>query len=331
MLQPRMIAKFALAAQLLLGVSNAFALQPVPVPGQQPASVDLGLEAGCFDCDLAVPTQRVPQAVQALAEVSESEEFKNQTIFYKDDLVAKSHAKGSEWAPVGVLYDPVSKNRLTATLVDECHVFTARHIVGATSEIEDRSKADGKKFVFNVGAPTAKKPFETQVNATPVAWGDYESSFHETHKDWMLLKLDDCVGSADRYGHIKMEPVSIYDLGADAPLVKAGYPRNRDLKSIWVDETCAAKSGNTRGYLYTDCAVLAGDSGASLFVRKADGSLRLIANQSWGIDSEDVRPEYIHRDANIGFSVKPIRSELGQHVPYLNETQFAELNRGPRR
>lgn len=324
MLQQQAFKKLALSALLLLAVSNAFAFQRLPVPGQP--VVDMSMEAGCADCLLAeTAAGRVPAAVAALAEVSEAEEFKNTTIFYEDDLAPKSHAKGSEWAPVGVLTDNDAKRQVTATLVDECHIYTARHIVDTTTEVETRSKPGGKKFFFHVGGPKGDKPFETTVGATPVAWGDYEADNELTHKDWMLLRLDDCVGSKEKYGHIKMEAVKYSDLSDGGKLIKAGYPASRSMKTIWVDETCNAKSANSSGKIFTDCAALEGDSGAGLFIRKADGTLRLVATHLAGLDSEKVQPEYNQDIANVGFTVVKIATTLGRYLPYLNETKLAEL------
>lgn len=177
------------------------------------------------------------------------------SIFGSDDRLIVSHARGSPFAPIGVAYDPTTNRYGTGFLVDECHVLTAEHVAS-----EGRGQTDGARFLFLVGQ-RQDLHFEKRSGATVIASGGFNERDWNRDADWLLLKLDQCLGY--EFGYLKLHD----GLGADRlTFQSAGYPSDRaSLKGLLlVDPHCKLVGEAVRLWLHT-CAGRAGDSGGPLF------------------------------------------------------------------
>ncbi len=218
------------------------------------------------------------------------------SIFYRDDQVPMSRAHGSDYSPFGIVMNADTRAMGSGTLVGPCHVLTVRHFIPSNAEAE-RLK-DRWSFRFGAGPATGASDVERLVAATPVAWGDFDktqNSFENAANDWMLLKLGDCVGTDDLYGHVAVEAVGYDRLHERASrFVKVGHPGNKPADAgAWVQLSCRITGQLRNGYdprekrsfraperlwndiWATDCPTLKGDSGGAILYRGADSRFRL--------------------------------------------------------
>jgi len=223
------------------------------------------------------------------------------SIFGTDDRLIVGHARGTPFAPIGVAYDPASDTYGTATLVDECHALTAAHVAG-------RGEADpkGDRLEFLVGQRPGK-PFEQRTGATVIASGGFTEQRWNRDDDWLLLKLDNCLGR--QFGHVRLraEPA---DSGPPV-LHSAGYPS--DLTTVRgqlvIDPQCRLIGEADRLWLHT-CAGRSGDSGGPLFELKRSAG---------GIEIEVYAIQAAAFPAHV--ASEPDSSQFDAHRPFtgLNE------------
>ena len=191
------------------------------------------------------------------------------SIFGTDDRLVVSHSKGSPFAPIGVVSDAANNRYGTAFLVDECHALTAEHVTAANDE--------GSRLDFLVGQ-RENLDFEKKTGATVVESGGFSEREWNRDADWLLLRLDQCLGREFGYLKLKAEPAP-----KRSTFQSAGYPSDRrSLKGqLVVDPHCALIGEAARVWLHT-CAGRAGDSGGPLFhydPQAADGAIEVYAIQ----------------------------------------------------
>lgn len=182
-------------------------------------------------------------------------------IFDRDDRAYASVAPGSAYSPVGLVVEHglVTWRTTTGFLVDDCHVLTTHGILGRNDH------PLGRRLSFRTARGT---PEQRSSRATVIAAGSIEQNQTSGEKsvtgrgDWLLLRLDQCLGA--RVGHValKVGPYIPYELRT---LRSAGYPRDRRSKErLTTDPACrvfwlqAAAWGN-------DCATVRGDAGDPIF------------------------------------------------------------------
>ena len=184
------------------------------------------------------------------------------SIFGPDDRLVMNHGRGNPFAPIGVAYDASSDRYGTAFLVDACHVLTAEHLTG-----DGRADARGARFDFFIGQ-RGRWNFEKKTTATVIESGGFTERQWNRDADWLLLRLDECVGHT--YGHVRLHGGR--QASSDAPFQSAGYPseRLRGTGMLVVDPHCNLVGRSDRLWLNT-CAGLAGDSGGPLFRLGSDG------------------------------------------------------------
>ena len=201
-------------------------------------------------------------------------------IFDADDRVLVSTAPGSPFSPIGlVTHGGFRLHYTTGTLVDECNVLTSQHILG-----RKRSPL-GARLRFTGAVGTRQ---QVSSNGTVVAAGGYEkhdlsaARSQAVGKDWLLLRLDVCLGSALGFAKLGKGPP-----GADGykHLESAGYPIDRNRHAgLAVDPSCSIRKVYTLVFL-NDCAALPGNSGGPIFklVRDESGRAQL---EIYAIQSE---------------------------------------------
>ena len=178
------------------------------------------------------------------------------SIFGTDDRLVVGHARGTPFAPIGVAYDPESDTYGTGILVDECHVLTAQHVAG-DREVDPA----GDRFDFLVGQQQGNE-FEDRTGASVIASGGFTERRWNRDADWLLLKLDQCLGR--QYGHVRLREET--PDARPSTLQSAGYPSDlANIRGLLVmDPHCRLVGEAERLWLHT-CAGRSGDSGGPLF------------------------------------------------------------------
>jgi hypothetical protein len=206
-------------------------------------------------------------------------------IFGRDDREYASASRGSPYAPVGIVLRHVITRFhpytvATGFLVDDCHVLTSQ---GA---MNGKKSPVGSHLRFRSGLGT---PYYRSTRGTIVAFGGQterirttESQMEGGARDWLLLRLDQCVGKTLGHVALKTGPFSPYEF---RDLSSASYPRDRGkARGVTIDPSCMLL--RTRGPMWVnDCALARGDAGAPIFriaVTGATHQMVVYAMQSTG-------------------------------------------------
>ena len=133
----------------------------------------------------------------------------------------------------------------------------------------------GTFTLTQVNLPNGKHP---TTRAIPVIWGDYtgpDRQFRKPTNDWVVLALEDCLGS--RHSYLQPYDAALNDeMLADGGFVAIGYSTGRQM----VDSNCSLRLGIGSGIAATflsDCSALPGDSGGPIVIR---GTNRVVAIMS---------------------------------------------------
>jgi V8-like Glu-specific endopeptidase len=166
-------------------------------------------------------------------------------------------------------------------------VLTSQHILG------QRASPIGRRLTFT-GALGSKR--EVSSTGTVVAAGGYEKHQAADQRseargtDWLLLRLDTCLGAALGYATLRVGPKTAWELTS---VESAGYPMGRSRRAgLTVDPSCQIRAVYALVWL-NDCATLHGNSGGPIFRLSASGGrqqLEVFAIQSAGILQRKVMP-----------------------------------------
>lgn len=203
-------------------------------------------------------------------------------IFDSDDRRTVSTAPGSPFAAVGMVKRGSLLGRYTTgTLVDDCHVLTAQHVLGL------RASAIGQRLTFKAAIGSGHT---ISSDGTVVAAGGLEKyqtagqQFDARGSDWLLLRLDTCLGTTLGFARLRLQPAEASDL---VHVESAGYPVDVYPGSgLTIDPSCAIRGVYGLVWL-NDCAALPGNSGGPIFRLSSSGGkpqLEVYAIQSaaWG-------------------------------------------------
>jgi len=175
------------------------------------------------------------------------------SVFDQDDRITEPTVAHSSTAPIGVMW---ADKLATGFLVGPCHVLSVRHV------FEGEAPAIGRRAVFSANARDAHR--WTASWGSVVAAGEIEGdpADYDTQRaaDWVLLRLDKCLGK--KLGFVTLAPGEP-SLARD--LMSAGYPYDRRTSGgITIDPACRVAGTRERVWL-NDCAALAGNSGSPIF------------------------------------------------------------------
>lgn len=230
-------------------------------------------------------------------------------IYYSDDQVQVPRT--GAYAPIGIVVPSErGKDAGTGFLVDACHVLTTQHI--ETTRPEMPTAPVKKFFFFGVGPYMG---FEKPVAGFVVAQGGYDDRYDARSKDWMLIRLNECVGM--RIGYLKIAPIKIARL-YKVDLKMAGYPDSRHhARGVWMDPSCTVKGARANYWLH-DCASDKGSSGAPLFYLTHDATgpvLNVVAlhqagvhgtlKKAWDADSSNIAVRMDRVYESIAQIIKP--------------------------
>jgi len=225
-------------------------------------------------------------------------------IFENDDRVYASF-EDAHFRSIGLIRSGLGLG--TGFLVDNCHVLTSRHVKSENENVL------GGRLTF---IPTVRTSIGS-VGGTVIASGDAPNSDakrgpqRDRRGDWLLLKLDRCVGAELGFVSLNGEPARV-----GAPLMNAGFPVDRPRHAgLTIDPACRVHYITRNGALH-DCAFLAGNSGGPLFERTFEGGqvrLRAIAIGSAGYRDKK-NYEFDAARANVATLIAPILPALREYL-----------------
>jgi len=190
-------------------------------------------------------------------------------VFDRDDRVYVSTAPGSPYSPVGMIIGGHFRQRLgTGFLVDQCHALTLQHVAAKWKN------PVGHRLIFRGAVGT---PSEVTTRATIVAAGNAsrrrKASGEIGDRDWLLLRLDECLGNTLGYADLMTGPFSPFEF---RDLQSAGFPKHRDSRALTVDPSCRI-TASYRGVWLDDCATMMRDGGGPIFrISNSNGRRRML-------------------------------------------------------
>lgn len=195
-------------------------------------------------------------------------------IFVRDDRVSLGVEEiEKELLPVGTLQRLESEGRGTAFLVSPCLILTNRHV--AFTDFEDPDLNETSSFRLIDGR---------RSKATPVKFGKRnEKTEFENEFDWALLRLEECLGKS--VGWLEPVLISLNHLILNAtPLELAGYPSDRHLQYLTLDQSCRMRDVPWRH----DCATRSGNSGSPIYIKGEVGKESTQALQVVAISASSI-------------------------------------------
>lgn len=231
----------------------------------------------------------------------------------REDMRYRVSTDGRQPLPVGILTGGDNVGYGTGVLIGECLVLSAKHVAG---QINDPV---GRRMMFLVPIPgrqAARSPativlagnFDTRIGVTP-----YRSN------DWMLIRLDRCLGRTLGYMRLDPRPPSRHSgvYHGSFPIESAGFPADRPLQDgATVDPQCQLLQ-ESRTLMFNDCRGTYGSSGGPIFVRRSDRdgvSLVVLGIQTAGADiglAEQCQP--------VAKIATPVAALLPAIAPYLRQ------------
>ena len=236
-------------------------------------------------------------------------------IFESDDR-AYAPSKDAQFYSIGLIRTGFGFG--TGFLVDNCHVLSSRHVKSESENVL------GGRLTFIPAASSLATP----VGGTVIASGEAPISKGEAgprrdrRGDWLLLKLDRCVGAKLGFVSLNGESARV-----GAPLMNAGFPVDRPRRAgLTIDPACRVHYVTNIGALH-DCAFLAGNSGGPLFDRAIEGGqvkLRAIAIGSAGYRDKETF-KFDAARANVATLIAPIMPVLRDYLrPIYNGSNLSD-------
>lgn len=228
------------------------------------------------------------------------------SVFSEDDRVTAA-GDASDLEAVGVIRETAEGSYGTAFLVAPCYALSAKHIVHHADPIGRNVTLRFKLWQRSDGTNT--------TNAAVVAAGGRAQAAGDLSQDWLLLRLDRCLGDHLGYFRLSREALQIRGAGPITPkLIAVGYPADR-LPALrpTIDPACRVRLITSYGLLH-DCATLPGNSGGPLMAWNAQHRrYEVVAINVAGHDRRV--PEAFDLDsANAAVSVEPIVAILDRRA-----------------
>lgn len=183
-------------------------------------------------------------------------------IFEIDDRIGVERGD-VELRGVGIVSETPTSDYGTAFLIDACHALSARHVV-------HQAEAMGQQVTLQFEPWRASTRANSAVG-TVVATGGTPRRLSDLSQDWILLRLDRCLGATLGFLPLSMTPLAFRaDRRAIGPALKAvGFPHDRAVvRGPTIDPLCAVRMISSFGLLH-DCATLPGNSGGPLIAWNA--------------------------------------------------------------
>lgn len=159
----------------------------------------------------------------------------------------------------------------TGFLVGACEVLTVKHAAGWVGN------TIGRRMDFR---QTGRNGYHSR--GTVIAEGNLDllKEWYSVHRlgDWMLLRLDRCLGRSIQPAKLSTKPIywSNHWAPKSPPLQSAGFPASRNWREgITRDPDCRVVM-IINGQYYNDCAARPGNSGSPMFAFESQGTGRML-------------------------------------------------------
>jgi hypothetical protein len=201
----------------------------------------------------------------------------------------------------------------TGFMVSDCEVLTVKHAAGRVPT------ALGRRLYFAQGQRSGRRS-----SGTVIAEGDLDLVANwfsgDRSGDWLLLRLDQCLGRD--IGYVSLSSRPFYLSGHWAPqkpyLQSAGFPVGRRWRDgITRDPRCRIRAFHNVQQ-FNDCAAHPGNSGSPLFVIQGSGStakVTVFAMQSTSTITGRVEPWRLDR-SSVAVAIDHIAPQL---APFLTK------------
>lgn len=223
-------------------------------------------------------------------------------IFTADDRVADIRAD-ARWRTVGLVSEAPDAPYGTAFLVGNCHALTARHIIHHAQPV---GRSVDLRF-----EPWRRATAANSSAATVVAAGGLAQGPSDVSQDWVLLRLDQCLGRSLGFLPLNSAPLLIHAAGQGIgpDLIGVGYPNDQPRRGPTIDPLCRVRLITSFGLLH-DCATLPGNSGGPLIGwNAARKRYEVYAINVAGFDRRTASP-FVLDDANAAVAINSIRSQV---------------------
>lgn len=225
------------------------------------------------------------------------------SIFDHDDR-ATLGSDDTRLDPVGIVSAIKGGPFGTAFLIDACYALTARHLIHHPDPI-------GRQVVLRF-VPWRQSTRLNTTSAIVVIAGGHPTAVGDLSQDWVLLRLNRCLGRVLGHFALSSVPVKIQPaVPTITPyLVAIGFSNDRSLaRRPTIDTICRVRLITSFGLLH-DCATLPGNSGGPLMAWNKDrGTYEVFAINVAGEHDPVPRP-FDLRSANVAVSVQDILPAL---------------------
>lgn len=177
-------------------------------------------------------------------------------VFGADDRQSLSGDR-SELAGIAMVSETKLGAYGTSFLVGPCLALSARHVVHHADPV-------GQRLTLRF-APWQRADRSNSSAATVIAAGGAATSPGDVSQDWVLLRLDRCLGATLGYFPLSREPLRIPPSGPIVPaLVAVGFPEDQAAaRRPVIDPNCRVRMIASTGLLH-DCATMPGNSGGPM-------------------------------------------------------------------
>ena len=226
-----------------------------------------------------------------------------------------------ELSPIGVVTGGQGVGYATGFLISDCEVLTAKHAVGRVPS------ALGRRLRFAQAVRGGRRS-----SGTVIAQGEFDlasgSGDAELEGDWLLLRLDRCIGR--ELGHATLSATTFYrsaHWALGSPIIaSAGFPIGRPWRDgITRDPRCRIRAWRLR-QLFHDCVGGPGSSGSPLFVIGHGGALTVFAMQVAGPTPAAIRPGFLG-NASTAIAVDGIMPQVAPLLTNAVKAAFRQPGR----
>ncbi len=219
-------------------------------------------------------------------------------MFSADDRFTAGRDR-SDLEAVGIVSETAAGNYGTAFLVGRCFALSARHVVHHADPVGRKVRLRFRPWERSDGTNSSAAAV-VAAGGAPIVDGDRS-------QDWILLRLDHCLGERLGYFPLSRVPLRVPGAGPISPgLMAVGYPRDRvaALRPT-VDPACRVQQITSYGLLH-DCATLPGNSGGPLMAwSEQHQRYEVYAINVAGYDGGAVRA-FDLGSANVAVAIEPI-------------------------
>ena len=205
----------------------------------------------------------------------------------------------SDLVGIGIVSETLTSTYATAFLVGPCHALSARHVVHHSNPI-------GRTVMLRF-KPWRRSDAGNSSDAVVIAAGGAAASPGDVSQDWILLRLDRCLGASLGYVPLSREPLRIPESGPIGPgLLAVGFPEDRSVaRRPTIDPHCRVRMISSTGLLH-DCATMPGNSGGPLMAWSAEHQRYEVYAINVAGFADRAPRAFDERSANAAVAIAPI-------------------------